>query len=482
MKIDIKYLLLSLGFYGLSMFSGNARTLLFFSGIYFLLIIYLSRNIFESLLLTYLVNLPFQIGKTLNFTLIPQHDLNLPYRLSGIESMFVISAKEIVIVAMAFLILHQIITHRYTVKFDLIIVLLSLYFISVLIATFAGAKQKEISLLFCLYEIRPLVLYVFWQMLLLKKVRVLPKIFSVFTAIILLQFTLTMFQLFQEKPLGLTIEPNRDVIPIDPDVELGSFQIRPTGTFSHSSNLISFILPYLAVFFPYLFKIFNSKNDASAYIFIMTILITIATLSRGAWLVGFAVILASLWLYEKRWKLVLSINQNAKRALFWLMTVAICLFPFFVLPRVLNSFTYLGGGGLTTRVRQIVETGKVIQENFLWGIGLETDTAYVYQNSPQNSIFRIFPEPVHNYYLRLALQVGIFPVCFFVSILVLLVNKLFLAYRQSLSFSQRAFVFSFFLAACSISLYANFQPVFSLPDVVLFSLIGTKLNENQLSA
>lgn len=482
MKIEVKYLFWALCFYVLSMFADNARMLLLLSAGYFLLFFYLSKNLCVSLFSTYLVNLPFQIGKTLNFTFLSRTELNLPYRASGIESMFVISTKEIILVAMAVLILHQIIIRRFRIKFDLIFILLSLYFVSILIATLFGAKQKEVSLLFCLYEIKPLILYVFWQMILSTKIKVLPHILSLFIAMVILQFALIMFQLFQEKPLGLTIEPTRENVPIDPDLELGSFQIRPTGTFLHSSNLISFILPFLAIYFPFLFQFFNSTGGAEPYIFIMTILIAVATLSRGAWLVGFLVIMSSLWMYEKKWRQKLSLNRLARRALFWLTTVVVVLLPIFVIPRVLNSFTYLdSSGGLTTRARQINETVKIIRENFLWGVGLETDTAYVYKNSQKGSIFRIFPEPVHNYYLRLALQVGIFPLLIFISILILLFQKLITAYRYSPYFRQKASVFSFIMAVSSICLYANFQPVLSLSDVVLFTLIGVKQNENWFS-
>jgi len=459
----------------------NNKIFILFFFVYLGCLFLFTRDFKKSLLLAYLASWPFHIGKTYEIELVPAWQLNLPFRPYGITDNFVISIQEIFIVLMLLVIIREIfIKGRQIFRFDFLSWLLLFYFFSLIIASFFGSIRPEISLVYALYSIEPLILYLYVRVLIKNIKNIASFSLAVLAAIGFLEFLLAGIQFLTHQPLGLSIEESIDFLPIDTSLESDVLDFRPVGTFSHANWLANFLLPLLFIFLPSVFVRFKGNTDKifiSSFFFIF--LTFLLTLSRSAWISFFFSFLLFLLIVEKKWRLRLTFKPNITKAFYFSLPLLLLLVVFFVMPRLLNTFYAfeIYGAGYT-RFQLLKESIQVIGQNFLFGVGLGMDILYNFQQSvvKSGSIFSYFPESVHNGYLHLLLQAGIFPFLIFSMISVIILKKLIKVIEiKGKNFSKEMFakkilILSLLTGFLSLYLNAFFQPF--LPDLKFLIFLG----------
>ncbi|MFZ5845641.1 MAG: O-antigen ligase family protein, partial [Patescibacteria group bacterium] len=135
-------------------------------------------------------------------------------------------------------------------------------------------------------------------------------------------------------------------------------------------------------------------------------------------------------------------------------------------------------GGAATRLKQMLISWELIKKNPFFGVGLEMDVFSSYLVSPdfERNVFREFPEPVHNYYLRLLVQTGVFPLILFGIISLELWRRLMKAIKAAVSSRQKLTLLAVALNVVALYIYANFQPLFYLPDIIFLSVAFSHKN------
>lgn len=476
MKIDKIYFYLTAVFYFLLLFNPNTKTLVLFFFGYLLTILFVNKNLKLSLLLAYLASLPFPAGKTFEIEFVSAEALGIPLRTRGIDATFVISVKEILLAAMAFVIIRDFFLHREKyIYFDSLGVLLSLYFASFVVTSLLGSINPNVSLLFSLYELRPLILYWYVRQLIRDGESFLLPALAIFSSALLLEFGLAALQLVSGLQLGPVIQQNRG-FSSEGDVELGQFVFRPVGTFFHPTNLTHFILSYGILFLPSIFFSLKGQANFGIFSFIFAIATILLTLSRGAWTsLGFT-LATFLFMAEKKWHIRLKLVKTVKQVAFLGLPLAIVFLLVFVTPRLVNTFSFFGSsGGGATRTKQAAITWQIIRNHPLWGIGLEMDTlySYLYYPSLETNIFREFPEPVHNFFLRILVQSGFIPLILLALISLVIFQKFFQSIYRERTTKNKLVLLSVALGVAGLYIYANAQPLFNLQDIVFLMLAYT---------
>ncbi|MFZ5844986.1 MAG: O-antigen ligase family protein, partial [Patescibacteria group bacterium] len=401
MKIEPKYYFLTLGFYSLLLFNLNAKTLILAFFAFFLLIWAVGKNFRTALLFTYLASLPFPTGKTFTTVFVPAEALNIPYRSRGIEAILTIAVKEILLAAMVFFLIRDLFKgDRRVIKLDWLAFLLLMYFFAVVVASFLGSIYPNTSLMFSLYELRPLVFYLYLRRVLQDKEPVLPAFLAIVAAAVMLEFGLAVLQLASGIQLGPSWQYTRSFLP-EVDPELGQFVFRPVGTFFHATDLTHHTLSRILIFVPFLFATGGGQNSfpnkAGAWTFFLALATIIFTLGRGAWIAVALTILAFLFIAEKKWGLRLQLARLAQKIILAGLPIVVLLLIFFIAPRIINTLDFFGtSGGAATRLKQMLISWELIKKNPFFGVGLEMDVFSSYLVSPdfERNVFREFPEPV----------------------------------------------------------------------------------------
>ncbi len=478
MKDEVYLVWTTLAFYLFLFFNLNNKTLVAFFFIYLFVLYFFNKDFRKSLLLVFLASLPFNVGKTYVIELVPAWQLGLSIRPYGIASNIIISIKEVLIVIMFIFLIRDFFSGKKRVfKIDRISMLLLFYFLSLIIASIAGSIRPEISLIYSLYSIESLILYFYAKELIRDKKDILLSSFKIFSSIIFLEVIISIIQFIKRSPLGISIEESSEFLPIDPSLEATALDYRPVGTFSHANWLANFLLLFLFIFLPSLFLKFKSQRKTFLFTFLSAFLVFLLTLSRSAWFSFFVSFLLFLFIVEKKWNLRLKITKELLK-LFFLISPFLLLFViFFLFPRIINtfySFEVYGGG--YTRIQLIKETIETIREFPFFGVGLGMSIFYSYINRQTNisSIFSYFPEAVHNGFLFLIVQVGIFSFLFFAMLCFFIFKNLIEDINREKNSHKRILLLSLLLGFFSLFLNAFLQPFIpSLQNLVFLSMIYT---------
>lgn len=480
MEIYKIYFLLTTFFYFFLFFNPNNKTLAIFFFIYLFLLYYFNKNFKKSLLLAYLASWPFNVGKTYVIEHVPAWQLNLPFRPYGIASNIIISIKEIFIVLMILVLIRDFFLGRRDVfKFDKFSFLLLLYFSSLTFASIFGSVRPEISLIYSFYSIKPLVLYWYTRNLIKNNKDVLLSSIVIFSSIIILQAVLASLQFIQRRPLGLSIEESQEFLPISGGIDEEIYALRPIGTFSHANWLAGFLLPYLFIFLPSVFLRFKKIDKIAFLSFLFALETFLLTLGRSAWVSFFIALIIFLFIVEKKWKLRLKLKKEILKLFYFSLPLVLPFTIFFLIPRLVNTFYAfeIYGGGYT-RIELIRETWETIKQFPFFGVGLGMDIFYSYQRSTQRllsyskSIFSYFPEAVHNGYLHLVVQTGIFPLLIFLLLSALIFRELIKHINKEKIILRKILLLSLVLGLLSPFFNAFLQPFLpGLQKMIFLSII-----------
>jgi O-antigen ligase len=310
----------------------------------------------------------------------------------------------------------------------------------------------------------------------------LPSVYKngiyIITAALVLESLVAVIQVIKQGPIGSVLELAPDYIPYDTSSDSGQI-FRPVGTFYHANTLAHFLLPLLFLVLPFFFVslpgIYSRVVLSAGIIGLGTFFLT---QSRSAWISFFIGFVLYLGLIEKVWRLPLILTKEAKRVITWFIIPIALVTLVFVVPRILRtSYTLDRYGSFQTRILLLEEAGMASREHPVFGVGLEMDLFFMYLRSVQrrvtNGVVFFFPEPVHNGYMRLFLQVGLVGTAGFVTASIFIVRMM-----QKKSLLAKNAVHRHIMAGAvsgitAIAINSTMQPLVpNLHDILLFIILS----------
>lgn len=433
----------------------------------------------DALLLSYIASLPLAAGKKIPFDLVSFREFNLlTFRPYGISADVIATVGDACMVLMAAVILKDIVFNRKWVAYrDTTATWLFFFFVVSVVATTFGSLRPEISYLHTLFLLKPLILY--WYLAHQVTYSSLWKnALFIIIAAILLESVIAIIQVIKQGPIGSVLELAPDYIPYDTSSDSGQI-FRPVGTFYHANTLAHFLLPLLFFILPFLFFTFPGIPSGTVIaVGIVGLGAFFLTQSRSAWISLFIGFVTYLALIEKVWRIPLVLTREAKRMITWFIIPLAVVVLVFVLPRVLRtSYTLDRYGSFQTRILLLEEAGLAAREHPVFGVGLEMDLFFMYLRSVHrrvtNGVVFFFPEPVHNGYMRLFLQVGLVGSAGFMAVSILIMREIKKMANLSRSVPYRHVAAGVIGGIVALAVNSTMQPLLPyLHDILLFIILS----------
>jgi len=469
-------------FYFFLFFNPNNKTLVISFFLYLGFLFFFTKDFKKSLLLAFLASWPILVGKTYEIKLITTQQLNMPSRPYGVNELIVISVREIFISLMFILLIREfILGKRKIFKFDIFAFSLGLFFVSLVIAAVFGSIRPNISLIFSLFYLEPIIFYFYLRNLIQEKKKILMPSLMVFAAVVIFEAILATLQFIKQGAVGLSLEISQKFLPLSLGVDEDISFLRPVATFYHANQLAQFILPYLFLLLPSLFLFFKKLNNLMLIAFMASFWVLLLSLGRSAWISFLVCFLAFLFILEKRWHLRLKIRKKVIRFLLLSLPFVLPVFFLYLMPRLINTFyAFQVYGGAYTRIILFKESFDIIKQFPFFGVGLGMDVFYSYQQSlfKATSIFSYLPEAVHNGYLHLLVQAGIFSLLIFLFTCSLFLRNLLRAIKNQPNLIIKALQLAVFLGLLAPFLNDLFQGYIpNLHEIIFFTIIYSSSNQ-----
>ncbi|MCF7794759.1 O-antigen ligase family protein [Patescibacteria group bacterium] len=140
---------------------------------------------------------------------------------------------------------------------------------------------------------------------------------------------------------------------------------------------------------------------ASILISFMALLVSFSRLAIGAGFIGALLIVLYYLFYKKNYKQIIKVIS----ALTLLAVIIISVYSQLFFSR-LDTDNRLEKKSINERQEQIVETKTIIKDNLYFGVGVGNYSLALYEYYPDKEIYEL--QPVHNSFLLLIAEVGIF--------------------------------------------------------------------------
>lgn len=247
-----------------------------------------------------------------------------------------------------------------------------------------------------------------------KEIRIKQIFFRFFSILCGVQSLIAIYQFFEQRPLGLNRLGEQLINPLTPGfakiIVSGETLVRGYGTFPHPNVLSAFLLTGL------LFAIYLSLNSKKwtetafwgLIILINTLGLTV-TFSRAAYLayaLGLCIFFGSLilktYLHNKKefWPQVNKLGGTLIFIIISILSAAAIFKPYLLNRAVIND------NALSERITYNQIGLKMIEGNLLFGVGAGESVLYMQQYS-QEHLEPWQKQPIHNYFLLSATELGI---------------------------------------------------------------------------
>lgn len=240
----------------------------------------------------------------------------------------------------------------------------------------------------------------------------------------------------------------RPLSPVMPGIALenigGNLFLRSYATFSHPNSLAGFLLVGLILTLPLLRK--------SRFLFVylgITLGALFLTFSFSSWFVGTLVLVIYFTLLLKKKFLIL-------------------ISGFFLLLLMLVSSFQFSGQSVWERWQLILSSVSMIKDNFWLGVGLNNFLVVLPEHWLPVS-YRLW-QPVHNFYLLVLSETGIFVFVIFMVFVFLTVKRLWIAGNQVLFFA--------FLAILFLGLFDHYWFTLQQNQILLGLVLGLSWQKN----
>lgn len=440
------------------------------------------RQAIEAL---YIIVFPIIIGKTFVIDLITAENLAIQGRPFGISADVTVGIGDVVIMGMAaYMVVHwrEMISSAGRIRW--MELLLFLYPLGVLVATLYGSTRLDISFLHTVYSFRPLIVYYFFST---RRTLSASTVVSLFAAGICLEVVVVLGQIMRSGPLGISIEPILNYIPVDLSREAAGL-LRYSGTYMHANALGNALILPLVLVMPVLLYRYEQRPYIAPYVWVLGVGTLICTMSRSSWgafasaVIVFCVAIRAVWGYT--FHLAYRVPYLTRVILMGAALIVVLG----AAPRLISTMSSGGKyGSIETRMLLIKEYGQLISNHPLFGVGLEMDvyTAYLRSfvrgdpdiDSPNRAVLQYFPEPVHNGVLRLLVQVGVVGTAPFVAAVL---GGMYLSWTHVLAAKKkntRFMAMAIFCVYVGVCVNSMMQPI--LPDLqylMVLTIMGAHID------
>jgi len=262
-----------------------------------------------------------------------------------------------------------------------------------------GSKYLEISILYSLLNIQPLIVYIYLRCYLGNRDKFRLLFVGLIASQIISQSIFAFHQSLEGGQIGKFIEARSDSAAQIAMDEYG-LKFRPSGTFRHANHLAMYMAFWLSIIFPFVYK--NGSLWLTSAFF-LGLLVLALSLSRSAW-IGFTVsILLGVFVMDKVKKVGLPRIFISHR---YYLVAIIVLLMYIVIPRVEKSFYGLAFGGFTYRINQTVEAIRLVSSNTIFGVGSGMAVFEGLRSNPMG-YFYTSPTGIHNWLLTITVEHGI---------------------------------------------------------------------------
>ncbi len=449
----------------LLLFNQNNKTLILAFLTYSGLIFYTTRSLIKAIFYGFLLSIPFiEIGKTYEVLLIPAERLAPPLdptEWSGYFINFIVSVKDIYIVAMLLYIVCFYKNLRLNKTNGLKLIFLFLFILFSFISS-AFSIWPEVGYLFTIKEVSLIIilLFIWLELPTFKK--------DMFSQVVLLLFVLLAFesvmvigQFVRQSSLGSSLESFSGINPFSA-VDENAFYFRPYGTFHHANEVAMFIVWLILILIPFLADKFDqSQKMLLRGIIAMGIVALLLTLGRSAW-ISFVIGLLFYWQYFSR-EILNWLKTNQKQV--WLLVALLgSLSIITLLPRIEKSMLSLfEGGSFYSRVSMFREAYKSMLLHPLFGTGVAQSTLVLLNDNPRGAMWD-FPTVIHNGFIDYIVERG-WPAFLFY------LGFLYLSIKQALSGQPSKLKLAFVASMTAFFVNSFFQPFFSFGFPVIFSAL-----------
>lgn len=425
------------------------------------ILIYLTKKLDISLILTYFLSSFFAVGKTYYIQLLDLKKFPnlIPLYPIGLVSRIQISISDVLFV---FIVAYSIIIYfkggiMKFKKITLIDISLIVFFIYGIIADIIVSNNLLLSFLYKIGLFEYIFVYFVIRFIVKDQLFLFKSFLAVLVSLVLFEAFVSLQQFIYSSPFGKALEANSSIEPFNGASDELTFIFRPLGTFGHA-NIFAMFLATISPFF--LFFMIKSKKYIYKLMFILSATCLILTSSRVAWLVLLVNSLSILFYFEYHKKIILIESLSIKKILFYLF---LCLpLLFYSFPRIMEaSNIFQKGGGFTLRVRQTQEVLGLISQSPLFGTGKGMSVVKAMEKNP-NGVFADFPSEIHVYPLLIAVENGL-------PYLGLFIIFLFYSFKKLISYKREMPLISF-IGLSSMMIIGLFQPF--LINNLLFVLLA----------
>ncbi len=320
-------------------------------------------------------------------------------------------------IALLLLFIFELLKNPKSLNFSKFEIILLLFLITVEVSTFFSTSPHT-SFLWFLKLMRGIGVYFIFSRLTLTQ-NILKSICYSFLIAVLFQSTLAIAQNSYGGFIGLSIENSSQAINTNQFHALldGVAVFRPTGTLPQGNILAFFIALSIPFCLALLFEKKLITKAISGITIIMGIFTLLLTLSRwGLATVSYSLI-STLYL---TWLMLREISFTFLIRTLITLTI-ILMIAFMTNSYYLERFTTFSiqDSSFATRMELIYHSLETIRNNILVGTGAGTFSGYIINNdfSP-NQISESYSAPVHNLFLLLLSELGIFSFSLFLTIIV----------------------------------------------------------------
>ena len=406
----------------------NKFIMLFFL-VLLLVLIYLTKKIYVSLVTIFFLSSFFSVGKTYFVQLldVKQFPALIDLYPIGLVTQIQISVSDVIFVI---LVAYSIIMfYKKQIKFKKITftdISLIVFFIYGIIADIFVSKNLPLSF-FLKKDLFEFVFVYFMIKLVVKDQPLLLKMFlATIISLSLFETFVVLQQFVNSSPIGKSLEATFGIESFGGVPDEQTFIFRPVGTFTHTNVLAMFF----AVVSPFiLFLIKKTGKYFLKIIFFLVIICLVLTLSRIA-LLATSIGLFLVIIHFKYHKSIIQLLTLKK-----IVIIAFLCLPlfFYAFPRIMQASNFSEeGGGLNLRIKQANEVVALIVQSPIFGIGTGMSVVGAIEKFPKG-VFASFPSEIHIYPLLIAVENGLLYLGLFVVFLYLSFKKL-INYKSDLSY------------------------------------------------
>lgn len=436
---------------------------------------YIHRGVEEVLAILIIAVTPLILGKQFQIDLVSASQLNITYRPFGIGVDVIVGIREVVCVLMGGILLwKQVHEKRGVFPTDGLGWVLAILPVVLLISTLLGSILPGISLAHALFYWEPYLLYQCMRSR--KPVLSYSSFLAVAAATLLAEGSIAIMQVVHGGPFGTVIEYFPDFIPLDLASDIGTSVYRFGGTFPYANSLAHYLVFAVLLVFPVLFDPKNPVHEEATTAVFVGMAALILTLSRSAWIAcGISVLLflfVAERIYKTRLVFALKLSRFGKLTLLAVMVAGLML----VLPRLAGTeYSFEEYGSVKTRELLFQAAIGSFRSYPLFGVGLEMWVYAMYLQSRTfstgMSVFRYFPEPVHNGLAKIVVETGLAGLLAYGAVLVGIASWILRLLRQSQGM-LRIYGVGLLAAILGVFLNAQLQPLLlDLPLTILFLIL-----------